>query len=82
MVIPFKTECYGDSKDPEEESIAVCTLRLFPNLIEHCIEWGRDLFNRLFVDRTNDVMSYLDNRDLFLAEIRKSKDSTVADRIL
>lgn len=51
-------------------------------MIEHCIEWGRDLFNRLFVDRTNDVMSYLDSPDVFAADIRKSKDSTVADRIL
>jgi ubiquitin-activating enzyme E1 len=42
MVIPHKTMCYGDSQDPPEESIPMCTLRNFPNQIEHCIEWGRD----------------------------------------
>jgi len=60
MVIPHKTQCYGDSQDPPEEAIPMCTLRNFPNQIEHCIEWGRDLFNRLFVDRPNDAAGYLD----------------------
>jgi ubiquitin-activating enzyme E1 len=42
MIIPHKTQCYSDSQDPPEESIPMCTLRNFPNQIEHCIEWGRD----------------------------------------
>jgi ubiquitin-activating enzyme E1 len=42
MIIPHKTQCYSDSQDPPEESIPMCTLRHFPNQIEHCIEWGRD----------------------------------------
>lgn len=31
MVIPHKTQCYGDSQDPPEEAIPMCTLRNFPN---------------------------------------------------
>ena len=31
MVIPYKTQCYGDSQDPPEEAIPMCTLRNFPN---------------------------------------------------
>jgi ubiquitin-activating enzyme E1 len=31
MVIPNETQCYGDSQDPPEESIPMCTLRNFPN---------------------------------------------------
>jgi ubiquitin-activating enzyme E1 len=49
-IIPHKTQCYGDSQDPPEEGIPMCTLRNFPNQIEHCIEWGRDLFSKLFHD--------------------------------
>ena len=30
-VIPHLTESYGASRDPPEESIPICTLRLFPN---------------------------------------------------
>lgn len=60
MIIPFKTQCYGDSQDPPEEAIPMCTLRNFPNQIEHCIEWGRDLFNKLFYDAPNDAVSYIE----------------------
>lgn len=60
MIIPYKTQCYGDSQDPPEEAIPMCTLRNFPNQIEHCIEWGRDLFNRLFVDTPNDTAGYIE----------------------
>lgn len=31
MVVPHKTQCYGESQDPPEESIPMCTLRNFPN---------------------------------------------------
>ena len=31
MIVPHKTQCYGDSSDPPEESIPMCTLRNFPN---------------------------------------------------
>ena len=31
MIVPHKTTAYGDSQDPPEESIAMCTLRNFPN---------------------------------------------------
>ena len=31
MVVPHKTQCYGDSQDPPEEAIPMCTLRNFPN---------------------------------------------------
>jgi ubiquitin-activating enzyme E1 len=31
MIVPHKTQCYGDSQDPPEEAIPMCTLRNFPN---------------------------------------------------
>jgi ubiquitin-activating enzyme E1 len=55
MIVPHKTQCYGDSQDPPEESIPMCTLRNFPNQIEHCIEWSRDKFNEHFVDIPSDL---------------------------
>ena len=42
VVLPFMTQSYGDSQDPPEESIPLCTLKHFPNAIEHTIEWARD----------------------------------------
>lgn len=49
----------------------MCTLRNFPNQIEHCIEWGRDLFNRIFVDGPTDTVSYLEKPNDYAATLRK-----------
>jgi ubiquitin-activating enzyme E1 len=78
MVIPHVTQIYGDSQDPPEESIPMCTLRNFPNLIEHCIEWGRDKFNELFVDGPADCVAYLDNPKAFLTRLKTGETSTTA----
>ena len=76
MIVPHVTQCYGDSQDPPEESIPMCTLRNFPNQIEHCIEWGRDKFNTLFVDVPSDVVSYLDNPKLFIHQLKQNNTSS------
>ncbi|KRH94808.1 ubiquitin-activating enzyme E1 [Pseudoloma neurophilia] len=55
-VLPFLTESYGSSRDPPEKDIPLCTIRNFPHLIEHCVEWGLAHFNELFVlDAPADV---------------------------
>lgn len=78
MVVPHKTKCYGDSQDPPEEGIPMCTLRNFPNLIEHCIEWGRESFNQIFVDRVQDTVNFIDNPDGFLKNLRQNTTSSGA----
>ena len=47
-VLPYRSESYGSSRDPPEKSIPVCTLKNFPNAIEHTIQWSRDLFEGFF----------------------------------
>ena len=44
----------------------MCTMRNFPNLIDQCIEWGRDSFNTNFVTRTQDAISFIANPEAFL----------------
>jgi len=52
VILPFKTESYGSQRDPPEKDVPFCTLKSFPNLIEHCIEWARDFsFGGLFVSK-------------------------------
>lgn len=77
LVLPNLTECYGDSKDPEEESIPMCTLRNFPNQIEHCIEWGRSRFNELFTEKPSNLKNYLKNRDQFMSKLQKDNPETL-----
>ena len=52
VVIPHLTESYGSQRDPPERDVPFCTLKSFPNQIEHCIEWARDFsFGGLFVSK-------------------------------
>jgi len=62
-VIPFVTETYSDSTDaPDESSFPVCTIKNFPNMIQHTIHWARDNFE-MFNRAPTNVISYLqDNK--------------------
>jgi len=48
VVLPHITESYSSSQDPPEKTIPMCTLKNFPNAIEHTIQWARDQFEGLF----------------------------------
>ena len=58
VVIPHKSESYGSSADPPEPAIPVCTLKNFPYAISHTIQWGRDVFDGLFVKRAKQASEY------------------------
>lgn len=54
IIIPHKTQSYSDSRDQKEESIPMCTLRNYPYLLDHTIEWARDYFQALFGNGSAD----------------------------
>ncbi|OBS74968.1 hypothetical protein A6R68_14494, partial [Neotoma lepida] len=37
VIVPFLTESYSSIQDPPEKSIPICTLKNFPNAIEHTL---------------------------------------------
>lgn len=59
VILPNLTESYSSSQDPPEQSFPMCTLRSFPNRIEHTIAWARDLFQSYFVGPPETVNLYL-----------------------
>ncbi|TPX54813.1 hypothetical protein PhCBS80983_g05729 [Powellomyces hirtus] len=59
VIIPHMTESYSSSQDPPEKSIPICTLKNFPNAIEHTIQWARDKFEGLFRQPAENVNLYL-----------------------
>ncbi|KAI2625184.1 putative ubiquitin-protein ligase [Xylaria nigripes] len=59
VVLPRLTESYSSSQDPPEVSFPMCTLRSFPNKIEHTIAWARELFETSFVKSAETVNLYL-----------------------
>ena len=48
-IIPYITETYGTMSDPIEETIPVCTIKFFPYLSEHTIQWAMDIFEGIFI---------------------------------
>lgn len=65
VVVPGLTESYGQSRDPPEKDIPMCTLKNFPYLIEHCIQWARDMFEGLFTKAVQDFIQYKENPEKF-----------------
>ncbi|KAJ9057189.1 E1 ubiquitin-activating protein [Entomophthora muscae] len=63
VVVPRLTESYSSSQDPPEKTIPMCTLKNFPNAIEHTIQWARDLFEGLFASQPEYGRMYLTNDD-------------------
>lgn len=59
VVLPRQTESYSSSQDPPEQSFPMCTLRSFPNKIEHTIAWARELFESSFVKPAETANLYL-----------------------
>jgi len=63
VVIPFLTENYGATRDPPEKSIPICTLKNFPNQIQHTLQWARDYFEGIFKQSAEDANTYLTSED-------------------
>jgi ubiquitin-activating enzyme E1 len=70
VILPFKTESYGASRDPPEEGIPICTLKHFPSKIEHTIQWARDMFEGIFTQNAIETNNYL-SKSNYVAELKK-----------
>jgi len=77
VCLPHKTQSYGDTQDPPEESIPMCTLKNFPHAIEHCIEWSRDEFQGQFTEIPQEVNKYLDDPVRYLAALPSVGNTSV-----
>lgn len=67
IVVPHGSECYSDSSDPPEQGIPVCTLKNFPYLFEHVVQYARDMMEGLFTNAPNDYIKASKN----LGELKK-----------
>ena len=59
VVLPSLTESYSSSQDPPEQSFPQCTLRSFPNKIDHTIAWAKEKFHGYFVGPPETVNLYI-----------------------
>lgn len=72
VVLPRITESYSSSQDPPEQSFPMCTLRSFPNRIEHTIAWAKDLFHTYFAGPPEIVNLYLTQPNYLDSALKQS----------
>ncbi|KAH9825542.1 Ubiquitin-activating enzyme E1 1 [Teratosphaeria destructans] len=72
VVLPRLTESYSSSQDPPEQSFPMCTLRSFPNRIEHTIAWAKDKFHTYFTGNPEIVNLYLTQKDYLSSGLKQS----------
>uniref|UniRef100_A0A3B4BJG6 Ubiquitin-like modifier-activating enzyme 6 n=1 Tax=Periophthalmus magnuspinnatus TaxID=409849 RepID=A0A3B4BJG6_9GOBI len=62
IILPNLTESYNSHRDPPEEEIPFCTLKSFPSVIEHTIQWARDKqFENAFTHKPSLYNSFWQN---------------------
>jgi len=78
-VAPGKTRTYRDGGNAAAGGgIPMCTLRNFPHLTDHCIEWARDQFAANFVKLPKTVEKVVADPAEFVEKQRASTDLTQA----
>lgn len=63
IVYPYMTETYSSSVDPPEKSIPVCTIKSYPYLIDHTIQWARELFEGWFNKAPQNYMKFKNDKN-------------------
>ena len=72
VIIPHQTLTYADNKSnsrSNQTKIPMCTLRHFPSLIQHCIEWSRDCFSGYFGEKINSIKLFFSDYNSFKQDI-------------
>jgi len=78
-IVPMKTQTYRDGGQADEGGgIPMCTLRNFPHLPDHCIEWSRDQFELLFVKSGKQAKKFAEDPDTFINDRESSTDDAQA----
>ena len=75
VIIPFKTQSYSDSADPPEKGIPLCTLKNFPYLLDHCIQWARNHFEGVFAAGPAECNQFLTKGKSYLDEIENENEN-------
>jgi len=75
VVIPDLTESYASSQDPPEKETPSCTVKSFPNAINHTIEWSRKQFENMFVKPAQAVNAYLSEPNYLETSLKYSGSS-------
>ncbi|CAJ1403332.1 unnamed protein product [Effrenium voratum] len=74
--VPLLAEYRDGGQADEGGGIPMCTLRNFPHLPDHCIEWARDQFELFFVKSVKQMKKFKEDPAAFISEVGTSTDLT------
>ena len=81
-VVPFVTETYSASSDPEQEkSFPMCTIKSFPNMIQHTIHWAMEQFFTLFNRAPITMNRYLEKGQEYLDSLSEIEKTSAMEDI-
>eukprot|EP00004_Rigifila_ramosa_P017429 TRINITY_DN4246_c0_g1_i4.p1 TRINITY_DN4246_c0_g1~~TRINITY_DN4246_c0_g1_i4.p1 ORF type:complete len:601 (-),score=158.93 TRINITY_DN4246_c0_g1_i4:11-1813(-) len=81
VVVPRVTEHFGARPDPPEQGIPFCTLKSFPHVIDHTIQWARDKFHALFTAKPKLLGDYLADPAAFVRLQRANAATSAAQAV-
>lgn len=81
VIIPRLMEHYSASQDQQEKTFPVCTVKNFPNSIDHTIHWARNEFEELFVSYPNSWNKYINDPD-YIDSITNNEKGELINNIL
>uniref|UniRef100_A0A0A9YZZ0 Ubiquitin-activating enzyme E1 Y n=1 Tax=Lygus hesperus TaxID=30085 RepID=A0A0A9YZZ0_LYGHE len=80
IIVPNKTTSYADGGSADQSGgIPMCTLRNFPYIYEHCIEWARAQFDDIFVAPLQTAQQIIDDPQVFLGRIIHEVDAAQSE---
>ena len=79
-IIPHKTATYSEIVDIDDKSIPMCTIKNFPNKLEHCVEWSIEVFDKIVTQPLVDLNSIINDRKVYLLKLSNINDSLKLER--
>lgn len=80
IIVPGKTSSYADGGAADQSGgIPMCTLRNFPYIFDHCIEWARAQFDDLFVSPMQAAHQFLEDPSAFIQRIHHEINGAGSD---
>lgn len=80
IIVPGKTSSYSDGGGADQTGgIPMCTLRNFPYIYDHCIEWARSQFDDLFVSPMQSAHQIIEDPKGYIGRIAKEVAQASSD---
>jgi len=77
VILPYRTRTYNDAEEQPEVGIAMCTLKSFPFLPLHCIEFAKQmLFQEMFEFGPEQYETFRSDKEGFYNQLKAMSSDT------